>query len=76
MQLRTYSVRTICGNISEFSVTIGLHQGFVVSLYFFTLVMDKLTKHIQDGISWCMLFAHDIVMVDEIKIGVNRKLEL
>ena len=32
--------------------------------------------NIQDDISWCMLFADDMVLVDESRAGVNRKLEL
>ncbi|KAK9083623.1 hypothetical protein Scep_030094 [Stephania cephalantha] len=43
------------------SCTIGLHQGSVLSPYLFTLVMDELTRHIQNDISWCMLFVDDIV---------------
>ncbi|XP_065867476.1 uncharacterized protein [Euphorbia lathyris] len=38
--------------------------------------MDELTSSLQDGIPWCMLFADDIVLVDETKEGVERKLEL
>jgi len=38
--------------------------------------MDELTTTIQDEISWCILFADDIVLVDEIRDGVNAKLEL
>ena len=41
-----------------------------------TLVMDELTRDIQDEILWCMLFADDIVLVDETRYGVNAKLEL
>ena len=37
--------------------------------------MDELTRHLQDKIPWCRLFV-DIVLVDEIKIRVNAKLEL
>jgi hypothetical protein len=34
------------------------------------------TKNIQGDIPWCMLFADDVVLVDEIRVGVNRRLEL
>jgi hypothetical protein len=59
-----------------FDITIGLHQGSTLSPYLFALVMDELTKHIQVEVPWCMLFADDIVLVDETRDGVNRKLEL
>jgi hypothetical protein len=38
--------------------------------------MDEITKHIQGDILWCMLFADDVVLIDENKIGVDQKLEL
>ncbi|KAG2634829.1 hypothetical protein PVAP13_2NG330109 [Panicum virgatum] len=38
--------------------------------------MDEVTRDIQGGIPWCMLFADDVVLVDESRAGVNRKLEL
>ena len=70
------SIKTIGGTTKEFPITIGLHQGSALSPYLFTLVMDELTRHIQEDIPWCMLFADDIVLVDETREGVNRKLEL
>ena len=42
----------------------------------FSLVMDEVTKDIQGDIPWCMLFADDVVLVDETMAGVNRKFEL
>jgi hypothetical protein len=42
----------------------------------FSLVTDEVNKDIQGDISWCMLFVDDVVLVDETKAGVNRKLEL
>ncbi|KAG2556461.1 hypothetical protein PVAP13_8NG079408 [Panicum virgatum] len=38
--------------------------------------MDEVTRDIQDDIPWCMLFADDVVLVNESRAGVNRKLEL
>ena len=37
--------------------------------------MDELTKHMQDEVCWCLLFADDIVLVVETKVEVNAKLE-
>ena len=39
-------------------------------------LMDELTKLIQDEVHWCMLFARDIVLVNEIVCEVNVKLEI
>ena len=69
-------VKTMIRETSEFSITVGLHQGSALSLYLFALGLDELTKHIQDDIPWCMLFADDIVLIDETKSGVNAKLDV
>ena len=70
------SVRTSDGDTDDFSIRIGLHQGSALSPYLFALVMDEVTKDIQGDIPWCMLFANDVVLVDESRTGVNQKLEL
>ena len=57
-------------------IRIGLHQGSALSPYLFVLVMDEVTRDIQGDILWCMLFADDVVLVDESRTGVNQKLEL
>jgi len=67
------NVRT-CGSLtSDFLITIGLHQGSALSLFLFVIVMDELTRAIQDEIPWCMLFVDDIVLIDETRAGVNAK---
>lgn len=59
------SVRTAYGEMGKFPVTIGLHQGSTLSPYLFTLITDELTAHIQEEVPYCMLFANDVVLVDE-----------
>ena len=70
------TVRTVVGETNSFPITVGLHQGSALSPYLFALVMDELTRHMQDDVPWCMLFADDIVLVAETKVEVNAKLEL
>jgi hypothetical protein len=70
------SVRTTDGDTNVFLINIGLHQGLTLSPYLFALVIDEVTRDIQGDILWCMLFADDVVLVDESRERVNRKLEL
>jgi len=70
------SVRACDSETSDFPLKIGLHQGSALSPYIFTLVVDEVTRDIQGEIPWCMLFADDVVLIDESMIGVDRKLEL
>ena len=37
--------------------------------------MDELTREIQEEVPWCMLFADDIILIDEIRGGLSEKLE-
>ncbi|RLM55639.1 Methyltransferase-like protein 13 [Panicum miliaceum] len=69
-------VRTCDGDTTDFPINIGLHQGSELSPYLFALVMDEVIRDIQDDIPWCMLFVDDVVLVDESREEVNRKLEL
>ena len=52
-----------------------LHQGSTLSSFLFTIIVDEFTREIQDEVSWCMLFADDIVHIDETRVGLNDKLE-
>jgi len=69
-------VRACESETSDFPLKIGLHQGSALSPYIFTLVMDEVTREIQGEIPWCMLFADDVVLIDESRVGVDRQLEL
>jgi len=69
------SVRSSAGDTEYFHIDIGLHQGSALSPFLFTIIMDELTREIQDEVPWCMLFADDIILIDETRGGLNEKLE-
>ena len=70
------NVKTCGGLTEDFPITIGLHQGSALSPFLFAAVLDELTHHVQGDVPWCMLFADDIVLIDETREGVNAKLEI
>ena len=59
------SVQTSDEDTDDFPIMIGLHQGSALSPYLFVLVMGEVTRDIQGDIPWRMLFADDVVLVDE-----------
>ncbi|XP_070019776.1 uncharacterized protein [Nicotiana sylvestris] len=69
-------VRIVGGDSGHFPVVTGLHQGSAFSPFLFALVMDALTHHIQGEVPWCMIFADDIVLIDETRGDVNERLEV
>lgn len=70
------TIRSPAGEASKFPITVGLHQRSTLNLYLFALVMDELTCNIQDDVPWCMLFANDIMLIDETRERINTKLEI
>ena len=72
----TTCMRMDGGVTEDFPVTVGLHQGSTLSPYLFTLILDVLSGHIQDPVPQCMIFADDIVLVEESRQGINDKIEL
>ena len=68
-------VRTFKGDIEDFLIDIGLYEGLALSPFLFNVVLDELTKGIQDKVAQCMLFADDIVLIDETRVGLTIKLK-
>ncbi|GJR09801.1 retrovirus-related pol polyprotein LINE-1 [Tanacetum coccineum] len=68
-------VRTTMGSTEFFQVEVGLHQGSAISPYLFTLILDELSRGIQESIPWCMIFADDIVLIAESAEGLNNRIE-
>jgi hypothetical protein len=44
--------------------------------YIFTLMMDEIIRYIQEDISYCILYADDMVLIDENMIEIVKKIEL
>jgi hypothetical protein len=70
------SIRTSDRDNNDFLINIVLHQRSAMCPYLFTLVIDEITRDIQDGIPWCMLFVDDVILVDKSKTRVDQKLKL
>jgi hypothetical protein len=70
------SIRTSDRDNNDFLINIVLHQRSAMRPYLFTLVIDEITRDIQDGIPWCMLFVDDVILVDKSKTRVDQKLKL
>nr|KAJ0198265.1 hypothetical protein LSAT_V11C700355000 [Lactuca sativa] len=48
-------------------VEMGIQYGSTISPYIFALILDEMSKRL---VPWCVLFANDIVLVVESKIGL------
>ena len=62
------SVKTSIDDTKNFLIQIRLHQGSALRSFPFTIVLDELTKGIQEEVPWCMLCADDIVLIAETSI--------
>ncbi|XP_047265945.1 uncharacterized protein LOC124897232 [Capsicum annuum] len=69
-------VRTEVEDSKHFPILMGLHQVSTLSPFLFALVMNVLTWHIQDEVPYCLIFADNVVLIDETHSGVNATLEV
>ena len=68
-------VRCAVGTTESFKIKIGLHQGSALSLFLFAWIINRLTDEVRREPPWTMLFADDIVICEETREEVERRLE-
>ena len=68
-------VRCAVGTIESFKVEVGLHQGSALSPFLFAVIMDRQTDEVRREPPKAMLFADDIVICEENRKKVERRLE-
>ena len=52
-----------------------VHQGSVLSLLLFIVVMEAVTHNVREGLPWEMLYADDLVLVGKCKEELKEKIE-
>ncbi|XP_063384465.1 uncharacterized protein LOC134670305 [Cydia fagiglandana] len=60
----TTQIRSTAGITHPFKVEVGVHQGSALSPLLFNLCMDYITRNIQKEIPWSLMYADDIVLVE------------
>ena len=68
-------VRCAIGTTESFKVKIGLHQGSALSPFLFAVIINRLTDEVRREPPWTMLFTDDIVICEETREEVERRLE-
>jgi hypothetical protein len=66
-------VRVSQGYSDQFEVSVGVHQGSVLSPLLFVSVMEVLVREVREGLPWEVLYADDLVLVAESMEGLERE---
>ena len=61
---------------AEFNVSVGVHQGSVLSPLLFIAVMEALSQEFRTGCPWELLYADDLVIVSESLEELTHKFQL
>ena len=68
-------VRVGEGFCKEFEVKVGVHQGSVLTLLLFIIVLEAFSREFRDSVPWEDLYADDLVIIaDSLKECVRRLL--
>ena len=69
-------VRVGNGYSDEFGVQVGVHQGSVLSPLLFIIVLEALSEEFRTGCPWELLYADDLVIMDESLEGLQHKVQM
>jgi hypothetical protein len=58
-----------------FEVNVGLHQGSALSPLLFDIVFDVVTEWVRENPPWCLLYADDIVLIEQSRKELERESE-
>ena len=67
-------VRCAVGTVESFKVKVRLHQKSALSLFLFAVIMGGITDEVRREPPWTMLFVDDIVICEETREEVERRL--
>lgn len=56
-------IKSPAGLSQPFHVNVGIRQGSALSPLLFNLVMDYITRSIQEPTPWCLIYADDIALI-------------
>ena len=59
------AVRTVYGNRNSFEVKFCMNQGSALSPLLFVIVMEALSREFRVALPWELLYADDLVVIDE-----------
>ena len=65
MRVQGRKSRVGLGLSEEFAVRVGVHQGSVISLLTFAIVVDAVTEQARKGLLNEILYADDLVLMSE-----------
>ena len=68
-------VRCAIGATESFKVKVELNQGSPLSPFLFSVTMERLADEVRREPPWTMLFADDILICEETREEVERRLE-
>jgi len=61
-------------NSKCFEVKVGMQQDSAVSRMLFVIVMQALSREFRVALSWELLYADDLVVIDETEVGLIKGL--
>ena len=68
-------VKSAAGKTEPFRVEVGLHQGSALSPLLFAIVIDVLTQHVRRRAPWNMMYADDVVLLNNTKEESEAELD-